>query len=288
MSLSINLATRGRSEIVLHTLEATLPNISRRDTVLLVSVDADDAKTVERVSCFALDHPQMLVSARPREDSVGEKYNRVLKLAPADVYLMMVDYAPHMTHGFDQRILDAAALFPDNIGVVYNYMANASFPGINAVTAGLAAKMGGIYPTHFPYWFVDHWLDDIARLINRIAFADVVIDTSLKQRTQEFREPVFWATFFDLGHLERRRIAHDIVRSPEFQEPPWRKAIDLAHHPLIEYRSQWVNAAVVEDTRHIISAPPDERYDRLKARAKEQAALWLAALRAVHGAMEAA
>ena len=184
MSLSINLATRGRSEIVLHTLEATLPNISRRDTVLLVSVDADDAKTVERVSCFALDHPQMLVSARPREDSVGEKYNRVLKLAPADVYLMMVDYAPHMTHGFDQRILDAAALFPDNIGVVYNYMANASFPGINAVTAGLAAKMGGIYPTHFPYWFVDHWLDDIARLINRIAFADVVIDTSLKQRTR--------------------------------------------------------------------------------------------------------
>lgn len=287
MSLTINLATRGRPNILLETVKITLENMVRDDTMFMISADGDDQSTIDALGQLPTDkrlYPVVL----DREDSVGAKYNRALVHAPADVYLVMVDYAPHVTPGFDQKVLDAAAVFPDNIGVVYNYLANASFPGINAVTAGLAKKMGYIYPTYFPYWFIDHWLDDIAKIINRISFADVHIDVSRKQNTMEYREPIFWTTFFDLGHIERRRIAHSIINSDDFLEPGWRKELSLRHHPLIEYRSEWVNMVVREESKRMIQVPPDERYMRLRNDAVKVAERWVSEMRAIQASLEAA
>lgn len=271
MRLTINLATRGRPRLAVETIERTLPNIELPDTLLMVSVDGDDEQSVESLTCYALDEPRVKVSIRPREDSLGEKYSRALHLTPADVYLAMVDYAPHVTPGFDRLILEAAALFPDNIGVVYNPLANASFPGINGITHGLAVKMGFIYPPWFPYWFVDHWLDDIARLINRISFAMVEIDTSKRPGTQDLRDLRFWTTLFDALHLRRRRMAQEIIRSAEFEEPTWRKELSLRHFPLIESRSKWVNDCMRENVVGIESGagrslPDEARYARVKAR----------------------
>src|SRR5262245_65609119 len=120
----------------------------------------------------------------PRAFSLGEKYNRILTLAPADVHLVMVDYAPHITEGFDEEILKAASIYSDGYAVIYNWWANLSFPGINAVTAKLAERMGGIYPTLYPYWWIDHHLDDIAQMIGRITFAEVAIDVSNRPGTK--------------------------------------------------------------------------------------------------------
>jgi hypothetical protein len=183
----------------------------------------------------------------------------------------MVDYAPHVTRGFDQTILDAAAVFEDGIGVVYNHMANLSFPAMNAVTHGLVKKMGHLYPPLFPYWFVDHWLDDVARMIGRIAWADVEIDTSQRQPqagktwTQEYREPAFWASFYDALAPLRREMAQAIIDDPEFHETPARKALLRQSYPGIEERSVMVNAHV----RAMPDAglPHDARYLRVKAQA---------------------
>lgn len=269
MKLVISLATRGRPALLEHTLTQTLALMRHPQTQLVVVADADDAPTVAFLENYK--HDRLIASVEPREDTIGAKWNRVLAI-PADVYLIMVDYAPHCTPGFDQKVLDAAALFPDGIGVVYSYLANASFPTLNAVTRRLAELTGFIYPEYFPYWFVDHWLDDIGRLIDRIAFADVRVDChSRRPGTQELREPAFWATLYDAMFMLRRRSAHAIINLPEFQEAPWRKEMLLRHHPLIEYRSQWINSQVRNMApgleRSIGAGPPDERYTRLKARA---------------------
>jgi hypothetical protein len=196
--------------------------------------------------------------------------------APADVYLPMADYCPHITPGFDTRILEAASLFPDGIGVVYNHMANLSFPDVNGVTHGLAMKMGYLYPPYFPYWFVDHWVDDIVKLIGRISFADVVLDKSKRPGTHDRRDVAWWATFYDAGVIHRRNLARSIIESEDFLEPEWRKKLLMSdYHMLIEGRSKMTNDTARQTQWHKPPEAVDERYKRIKSQAKALLREWL-------------
>jgi hypothetical protein len=280
MSLSILLTTRGRPELLRWTLETTVPNIREPDTRLIIAADDDDSPEVLEMLWQLSKIPPVECSVLPREDNLGAKVNRILTIAPADVYLHMVDYRPHLTPGFDTKILEAAALFPDNIGVVYSHMANLSFPEINAVTHGLVEKMGYFYPPYFPYWFVDHWLDDIARLIGRIAVADVKTDGSRRPGTGDRRDVAWWATFYDAAVVHRRRMAHAIINSEDFQEPQWRKELLLRHHTLIEERSKMINDSARTTRWHIPPEQVDERYRRCKAAAQALLREWLPDLEA--------
>lgn len=265
MSLSVILATRKRPDLLPWTIDQTLRNVALPDTKLVIAVDDDDKETIG----FVPHEPRVLWSIRPREDSLGEKYNRVLEIAPADVYLVMVDYAPHVTPGFDRKILEAAKLFPDGIGVIYNHWATARFPVMNAVTYQMANLMGGIYPAWYPYWFIDHQLDDIAKMIGRIAWADVEVNRDRRPGTQDKRDPAFWATFYDAMRGERHEIAERILSVMD--EPKWRKALlRNAWYAIDEHSERVVNDEVRREAPHHRTVPPDERYVRIKARAKEE------------------
>lgn len=259
MTLSIILATRGRPQLLTETVERTLPNMVYADTKMVIAIDHDDEPTIKAAS--KLMDPRVIPDVRKREDSLGAKYNNRMSVCPADVYLVMVDYAPHITVGFDAKIQDAAEMFPDKIGAVYNRLANLSFPEINAVTHRMAEIMGGIYPGIFPYWFVDHWFGDIAEMVGRIAFADVAIDTKKRPGTMEMREPAFWGTVFDVLEPERRRIASRILA--QTNDEPWRKQLLMSRWPLIAQRSRMVNDSV----RCLQAAPleTDARYQRARA-----------------------
>lgn len=272
MKLVLPLATRGRPALLLKTLAHTILNIVLPNTEIHVLVDEDDEETITALTPQtgnALD-PHIVVNIKPREDTLGGKYNRIMAV-PADLYVAMVDYAPHVTLGFDRKLLDAAASFPDGIGFVHNHLANLSFSQIYGVTRRLAEMMYGIFPPYFPYWFIDHWIDDLGKMIERVARAEVWIDCSMRPGTMEMREPDFWATFYDAGHLERRRIARRIVSSPEFDEAPWRKAWLLSQHSpwtLIDERSCGVNNEVRNKIApHVAKLPDDERYTRVKREA---------------------
>lgn len=265
MRLVINLVTRGRPERVIDTVTRTLSLIVNPATRIIVSIDDDDQPTQEAM-CFLPKDERIIVDSRPREDALGAKWDRCLDY-DGDVYLPQADYTPYITPAFDKKILDAAALFPDGIGVVYTHMANWSFPRSQAATRGLVEKLGYMYPSYFPYWFVDHWLHDIALMIDRISFADVDVDAGpTKLPTQEMREVKWWATFFDSQRLVRRRAARAIIDSADFQEPEWRKELLRRHHPLIEYRSQGINDSV-RAQQWPATLPGGPRYDRLKAQA---------------------
>lgn len=281
--LSIILATRHRPQLLIPTIERTLANVRNPLTKLVVALDDDDIPSIVAVSELADINRRVLPSVMPREDSLGEKYNNRMSVAPADVYLVMVDYAPHVTPGFDQKILDAASVFPDGIGVVYNHMANLSFPQINAVTHKLADLMSGIYPPFYPYWFVDHHLDEIAKMIDRIVCADVWIDCSARPGTMEQREPYWWATFFDALAPMRREIALKVINSPEFQEPDWRKRMLVSRFPLIEEVSQMINDTVRSAPWSKGVGDHDDRYRRIKQHAVEIVRPYIEALREPEG-----
>ena len=147
VKLVINCVTRGRPQRLVETVAHTMRNTVEPETRLLVSIDDDDIESLTAISSFSGD-PRIIPVVRPGEDSLGEKFNRVLQY-PGDVYMPLADYTHIVTPAFDRKILEAASLFPDNIGVVYNHMANASFPSIWCVTHGLAQKMGSDVPALF-------------------------------------------------------------------------------------------------------------------------------------------
>ena len=203
MNLTMIIATRGRPELLAQTIEHTLPNISRDDTRVLICADDDDHPTIESFRKLSPDQ-RMTISVKPREDSRGEKYDRALIEAPADIYLPAVDCAPILTPGFDQIIINAARLFPDEIGCVYTPMVNASFPGLQAVTTKMVEKLGHIYSHEYPYWFIDHELDDIARMIGRYVCVDVNVSTAPMRpaRTIRMWDLAWWTSYFDAMTFE--------------------------------------------------------------------------------------
>ena len=95
MKLSIILSTRGRPHLLVPTVRRTLANVRNKETRLMIVADEDDEATV-------LFRPQLEKMGAnfwvgPRANSLGEKYNAGTMVEPGDVYLVMVDYAPHIT-----------------------------------------------------------------------------------------------------------------------------------------------------------------------------------------------
>lgn len=276
MRLTVDIMTRGRPPLLLATVESFLTHVAEPDTRIFIACDEDDPNTVAALELARLDKDErVIISVKPREDSRGEKYDRALTEAPADVYLAAVDCVLMKSPGFDTKILEAASIFPDGIGCVYTTMANASFPTFQAPTAKLVEKLGYIYSHDYPFWFIDHELDDIVKMIDRVSFTDIVVDRdSLRPRaTIGLRDLVFWCAVFDSQQLQRRAKARSIIEAEDFLDPSWRKQLSLRHHPLIEYRSMWINQGVRQEAKGIeaarggVDSEADERYLRIKARA---------------------
>jgi hypothetical protein len=265
MKLSIALATRRRPGILVRTVNQTLSNITNPDTRLVILADDDDDGTISVQA--QLTDPRIIWSIAPRPDSVGEKYNRVIKVCPADVYMVHVDYAPQVTKGFDERVIEAATVYPDGYAIILGHLANLSFSSINAVTAKMAETLGGIYPEYFPYWFVDHWLEDIARRIGRQVFVDALVDCSRKQVTIGKAEPYFWGCLFDWLHLERRQIAERIINSVDFDETPARKRALMRNQTLVDEWGFVINSGLRDEPAG--DPPEEERYTRIRKQAEE-------------------
>jgi hypothetical protein len=269
--LTVNICTRGRPQLLAQTIETYLSLATLPTTTVMISTDDDDPASVD-VARRYID--RCAVSVEPREDSLGEKFNRALRIAPGAAYLFSSDYAHVTTLGYDARIMKAAALFPDGIGCVYTHMANLSFPVGQIITAGLAERLGYLYPAWFPYWFVDHWIDDIARSIDRIVHADVQFDVSRRAAsTTGLRDVQFWQLFYGATRSLRHDAVMNIISDPDFDEPGWRKVAILRNLPLIDERSLILNGIVCTDSAAIEQSrgngEPDERYLRIKARAVE-------------------
>lgn len=269
MRLTTIITTRGRPDLLKQTVLTTLRTMALPESRLVIAVDDDDEATLADIGWLPRDK-RLLLSVEPREDTRGPKADRALRVAPADVYMPMGDYTPIHKEGWDAAICEAATLFPDGIGCVNTPLINASFPGIQAPTAKLVELMGYIYPPHFPFWFIDHWLDDVARMIGRYCTVDIGSDhhSLAGQRTTIGRREVgFWADYFDLLTQTRQEQAYSIINAMD--EPGTTKSRLVMNFPLVDYRSRWVNliAKLQHPPENDPEELPDERYLRAKAKA---------------------
>jgi glycosyltransferase involved in cell wall biosynthesis len=279
MKLTMVIATRNRPELLLRTVMDTLPNVSRKDTRILLAVDDDDQETIDCLKRLPKDD-RLMVSVKPREDSRGEKYDRALTEATADVYLPAVDCAPIVTPAFDQKIINAARMFEDGIVCVHTPMVNGHFPpGLQAFTAEWVRQFGYIYNHEYPFWFIDHEADDIARLLCRYVPVDVRVNTAEMRpaTTIRLRDLAFWADYYNKMTLERRLKVRQIINSKDFDGPPELKIALCNNYECVEQRSYMINNSVIANAAAIEAqrgdkSPPDAGYLRAKAKAEQKLA----------------
>lgn len=268
--LVVSMPTRGRPQQLIDTVNRNLACLSRPDTVLMVQVDEDDEPTISAIKRWVPTDKRAMFTVAPRADTVAAKWNRARQVQ-ADVYTCLGDDDPLSTPDSDEKILQMAALFPDGIGMVYGHLANASFSGVISFTKKLCDILGYIQPEYFPYWFCDHWTDDIARISGRIAFADVRTDQGKVGKTMELREPAWWATWFDATYMVRREEAFKVI--DQIDDPLWRKQMQMSCAPLVEFRSKWINENVRQNARNLENwsalGNKDARYERVKTKAIE-------------------
>jgi hypothetical protein len=234
--LTISLNSRERPELLLKVLEMNRRNIAGANTCMLVNLDDDDFATMRHIK--QIETLADIVSIKPREDTNGEKYNRALVEAPARWYLPSGDHTAHNTRGFDHMFVDAGDLFPDGYGVVANGWATGGhwYRCHQCISAKLAGRMGFIYPPHFPFWFVDPWIDDIAYMLGRYAYSGTEVYEYPKPPTHNLQDVHFWCDVMQFCASIVRSTVLDILADPDFQEPHWRRQMQRATIPLWETR----------------------------------------------------
>jgi hypothetical protein len=237
LKLTTIVATRGRLSSLVPTLSYTLKMLARDDSTILLCVDDDDYETRAILPQLPTD-PRLKISIQPREDTRGAKYQRALTEAPADLYMVGHDATTITTKGFDQAFVNGGKLFPDGIGVVCSQMANASFPALQCVTQKWVDLVGYIYNPAYPFWFIDHELDDLARMTGRVVYTGVDFEgwPHHKMKTIRMRDLVFWIDYFDLGVYRRRAMARKIINA--LDEPEWRKNMLRSWFHPVEKRSE--------------------------------------------------
>lgn len=244
MGVTLILGSRGRPDALLQTLRDTLLVAARSDTRVLVCLDDDDRASLDAIPLFPKDD-RIVVSVRPREDNRGEKCDRALTEAPNDVYAVGHDAASIITKGWDQVIVDGAAKFGDGIGVVCSGMANSSFPAMQAMTKRWVEIVGYIYNHEYPFWYIDHEVDDLCRMTGRFVFIEeleVDIFPRRPGKTLRMRDLHFWCDYYDLSRFKRRAVANRIIDALDC--PDWQKDVMRTWYVPVEARSVNVNNSV--------------------------------------------
>lgn len=257
------VASRGRPELLHRTVEATLANATRPDTIVSVALDDDDAESVAAARAWDLG-PRVRLSVAPREDSLGAKYNRAAEISPGDLYVIATDDAEIATPGFDDRLAAAAATLPGRLGVVYfgTMCIPSALPAAFAVTRRFVEAVGYLLAPHFPTWWHDTWMDEIARMSGTIAHADVAIrypDDAEARRSRGVRDVRFWAKFFEATRPLRVQAALAVLADPVFGGQRELAPAASYNLPLLDRE----HAAHIE--RNVaFDAPELARYSRIK------------------------
>jgi hypothetical protein len=74
MKLVIKLATRGRPQQVIDTIQRSTVNLALSNTVFMVQVDDDDRDTIAALSVAPFDS-RVHINVAPREDTIAENWS---------------------------------------------------------------------------------------------------------------------------------------------------------------------------------------------------------------------
>jgi hypothetical protein len=273
MTVCVCIASRGRPEALTTAVTETF-NRSHHGCKFHIAIDDDD------------ESDYVYGTRGPRENSLGAKYNRAASYAAgsnASLYVLGVDDCYLATPGWDDALLQAAAKFEDGVGCVYFGPKKDLFdlPEGIAVTKGWIDQVGFFMPPHFPFWWHDTWVDEIARMTGRYVWANVQwekfgsTEKPGGHKTTRMREVSWWAKFFDSTRQIRVNKALEMITGLDY--PEWYRT-QLRQEMQGLANVLWRRNGLVRDRGHEFEqtyggeTAPDAGYVQIRAEAEQMLA----------------
>jgi glycosyltransferase involved in cell wall biosynthesis len=163
--ISILLPTRKRPTNVVRIWDSVLSTVVDKTTIEFVfAIDDDDAETVKTVE--SLTGLSKVVSVGPHKKCLP--WDR-LGAATGDILMLCGDDIIFRTPGWDDKVRESFAQWPDRIGLVYG---NDGFWDDRLCTHPFVHRrwvevVGYIAPPCLNRYYIDNWLFDIARYAGR-------------------------------------------------------------------------------------------------------------------------
>lgn len=271
MIFTLCIASRGNPEQLCHVIRETDGACAHPEQLRIsVALDEDDPglpRTAPETRA------ELIWSIAPREDSLGAKYNRCQRNAPAEAYLMGADDNIFDVPGWDDQLRLRFDLFPDKLGFVYFGRLDGSLPTQMAIPHLFVERRGQMFTEHFPVWFHDTDIDEHANMMGRTIWADIhVEEIGGRGKSRGIRDIAFWTNLFEALRPERQAFADKL--SQEFNLPWMHAQLYQRRRVLTQFlafrneRLRNPATAVQFEQRMSHDAPADERYLRMKAKAQ--------------------
>lgn len=184
--ISLLCPTRGRPDRVCVMLESIIKTTEKLENVeILFYIDSDDDKKDHYIASInnllnKYNNPFKRVLPHIGEPmSISKSWNIIAEKCEGDILVMANDDEVWITKGWDRRLNEEADKFPDDIYCIYfddgsNRYRNCSFP---MVSRKWYDTLGYFTPGIFEFAANDIWIENIARIINRLHYvSDVLIE----------------------------------------------------------------------------------------------------------------
>ncbi|MBT3916592.1 MAG: hypothetical protein HOF23_09495 [Rhodospirillaceae bacterium] len=218
--INILMLTRGRPEKVVRAISSLDNHADKKDHIdLWIYVDDDDSKTHELIASGwdkSIGIPvHWHVDSRPITH--GDAFTKLWQNSSnAGLYFGFPDDYELMTPGWDIIMLEWYHNLPtDRLAI--GYLPDPFMPegGITTmvVTAQWINLVGHFIVPHFPYWFGDKWLQQIAEMVDRKYCVPIKLFPmdGKKGTTHRLWDLPFWTRFFHLLLAERVETAKQLI-----------------------------------------------------------------------------
>lgn len=256
----VGLATMLRS---LHALES-----GKHKVTYAAALDDDDKASIAFCQSFGQTMPLAYAVYKGRPESLGKLVNDTALDVPADVYCALSDDAMCLTKDWDDIIAQAVEQTPH--GVFWWKDVGPADGAYAIVTEKWRKAMGGVFSTHFPYWFDDLWLAEVWTMATG---SGPIIPEGLKlvdipRSTMRMRDLPWWTDFYfktrGLRASESRRIAQALGLCAPVALDELLKVLDVTFTRAADDKLLALQANQGE-----ANSAPDLAYLRAKTRAHE-------------------
>lgn len=193
--ISILLPTRNRPHNIVRLRDSVINTANDLENIeIVIAIDEDD-HSYDKLRFNG--HPRVLRKKYPRM-ILSQYWNECYKRSKGDILLHCGDDIIFQTKDWDQIVKEKFDEFPDHI--VFVYGDDGSPGGKDFGTHGFihrkwAETVGYFVPPYFSSDYNDTWLNEVAELINRKRFVEILT---------EHMHPDLHKGPFDITHQERK------------------------------------------------------------------------------------
>lgn len=246
MKISAIMPTRNRPENLERIFNSALDTISKPDMFeFSLRIDNDDILSLPMIEKYK-DKLNIRLDTKPRNKKMSEVWNEAWRNATGEIYQMIGDDFIYRTKNWDEEIRKLFEVSQDKIMLVFG---KDGIQNGNISTHGFVHKnwtdvLGYFVPTQLNIYYVDTWVDDIARKIKRRIYKNDLLfehmHPAAKKSTMDAvyeelqknsqNEQQLYNSFYKERKEDSEKLRKVMILSEKEKNPP-RRIIGRRVHP---------------------------------------------------------